>query len=311
MTGSLSGTPYELRVGNATARVASVGASLRELRVGDRDLVVPFAEDEVRPAHRGALLAPWPNRVIDGRYSFRGRDYQLSLTEPARGNALHGLMVWVDFDASDVSPERVELSALITPQLAYPWCIRVSTVFSLDDEGLTQEVRATNESEVAAPWGTAAHPYLRAGRGTVDDWTMELSASHVLETVAPSLAPSGIREVTHDPDRFDFRSPKSLRGIELDHCFTGLVADSAGAFAARLRAADGSGVGMTWTDECRWVQVHTADRPDPAESRVGLAVEPMTCAPDAFNDARYAYDTGLIVLEPGATSVARWRVHAI
>ena len=45
--------------------------------------------------------------------------------------------------------------------------------------------------------------------------------------------------------------------------------------------------------------------------RTALAVEPMTCAPDAFNADRYDYDAGLIVLEPGASASASWRICAI
>src|SRR5918993_5311176 len=64
----LSGRRVRLRAGDYQATIASIGASLRELTWQGRNLVVPFAEDEVRPAYRGAVLAPWPNRVVDGRY---------------------------------------------------------------------------------------------------------------------------------------------------------------------------------------------------------------------------------------------------
>lgn len=84
----LSGTRFDLVHGDYSASIASVGATLRTLRHGGRDLIVPFAANEVRPAYRGAILAPWPNRVVDGRYSFAGAKHQLSLTEPQRLHAL-------------------------------------------------------------------------------------------------------------------------------------------------------------------------------------------------------------------------------
>ena len=37
----------------------------------------------------------------------------------------------------------------------------------------------------------------------------------------------------------------------------------------------------------------------------------MTCAPDAFNAESYEHDTGLLVLEPGASSEAGWTIAAI
>ncbi|HWS52387.1 MAG TPA: galactose mutarotase, partial [Microbacterium sp.] len=79
------------------AVIASVGASLRSLTFDGRDLVVPFDADEVRPNYRGTTLAPWPNRVVDGRYRFGGVEHRLPLTEPERGHALHGLLAWADY----------------------------------------------------------------------------------------------------------------------------------------------------------------------------------------------------------------------
>ena len=81
--------------------MASVGASLRTLSYDGRDLVLPFGADELRPAYRGMTLAPWPNRIVDGRYAFRGAGLQLPLTEPARSHALHGLVGWLDFEVTD------------------------------------------------------------------------------------------------------------------------------------------------------------------------------------------------------------------
>ena len=148
-----SGTQHALRAGDYEAVVASVGATLRSLTYRGRDLVVPFDADEVRPSYRGATLAPWPNRVVDGAYSFGGRDFQLALTEPARSHALHGLAAWLDFDAIDKGPDHVTLEAVVQAQTGYPWRVVVTTRFSLGTDGLTQSVTARNESAEPAPRG--------------------------------------------------------------------------------------------------------------------------------------------------------------
>ncbi|WP_194396528.1 aldose 1-epimerase family protein [Microbacterium atlanticum] len=307
-----SGTQHALRAGDYEAVVASVGATLRSLTYSGRDLVVPFEADEVRPSHRGATLAPWPNRVVDGTYSFGGRDFQLPLTEVARSHALHGLATWLDFEAVDKGPDHVTLAAVIQPQTFYPWRLIVKTTFSLGADGLTQSVTASNESAEPAPWGTGPHPYLVAGDGRVDDWTLELPAAEVLAVTPDRLIPTELVAVdADDPQRFDFRSPRAIGGVELDHAYSGLVRDADGWATVRVTDAAGSGVQMTWDAACPWVQVHTADKPDPAQSRLGLAVEPMTCAPDAFNAPSYDYDAGLIVIEPDASVTASWRIAAI
>jgi aldose 1-epimerase len=307
-----SGVQHALRAGDYEAVIASVGATLRSLTYQGRDLVVPFEADEVRPAHRGATLAPWPNRVVDGTYSFGGRDFQLPLTEPARSHALHGLATWLDFEAIDKGPDHVTLAAVIQPQTPYPWRLVVTTTFSLGPDGLTQSVTARNESDEPAPWGTGPHPYLVAGEGKVDGWTLELPAGQVLAVTPDRLIPTKLEAVdAEDPERFDFRSPRAIGPAEIDHAYTGLSRDDDGLATVRVTAPDGTGVAMSWDAACPWVQIHTADKPDPAQSRLGLAVEPMTCAPDAFNAPAYDYDAGLIVIEPEASVTASWRTWAI
>lgn len=307
-----SGTQHALRSGDYEAVIASVGATVRSLTHAGRDLVVPFDADVVRPSYRGATLAPWPNRVVDGRYVFEGVEYQLPLTEPARSHALHGLASWLDFEAIDKGPDHVTLAAVIQPQSAYPWRVIVITRFSLGPDGLTQTVTARNESLEAAPWGTGPHPYLVAGPGHVDDWTLELPADEVLAVTPDRLIPTQLAAVDAvDPVRFDFRTPRTIGAVQIDHAYTALARSSDGTATVRVTDASGSGVEMSWDAACPWVQIHTADKAVPADSRLGLAVEPMTCAPDAFNADSYAFDAGLISIAPGGASVASWRIAAI
>ena len=95
MTIPLTGTQYEIEAGDYRATVTELGAGLRGLRFGDTYLVTSFDADELPPHGAGQLLTPWPNRVDGGRYSFDGEDHQLALSEPALGNAIHGLTRWV------------------------------------------------------------------------------------------------------------------------------------------------------------------------------------------------------------------------
>jgi aldose 1-epimerase len=303
----LSGTQHDLAFGDYTATIASVGATLRTLKHRGRDLVVPFAADEVRPAYRGATLAPWPNRITDGRYSFGGVDHQLPLTEPARGHALHGLAAWLDFISLEESPDRVLLAATIEAQDGYPYRLQVRVEFALDGEGLRTTVTTRNTGTDAAPYGTGPHPYLVAGDGHVDDWTLALPASTVLSVTADRLIPTGLADVAAESDgTLDFRIPRRIGDTFIDHAFTDLQRDPRGLAEVRLTAASGTGVVMRWDAACPWVQVHTADQAEPALNRVGLAVEPMTCPPDAFNSG-----TDLLVLEPGAFASASWTIAAL
>jgi aldose 1-epimerase len=183
----------------------------------------------------------------------------------------------------------------------------VRVQFVLGADGLTTTVTARNTGTDAAPYGTGPHPYLVAGDGLVDDWTLTLPAAQVLTVTPDRLIPVGLVDVGSEADGgFDFREPRQIRSTFIDHAFTSLERDADGTAEVRLTAPSGTGVAMRWNDSCPWVQVHTADQPDPAISRLGLAVEPMTCPPDAFNSG-----TDLIVLEPGQSAAASWTISAL
>lgn len=305
-----SGDQYELECGDFRATIASVGASLRSFTIGTRDLVAPFDADEVRPAFRGLTVAPWPNRVVDGRFTWNGADYQLPITEVGRGHALHGLTSWLQFTPEAQNETSVTLLAAVEPQLGYPWRILLETRFSLAENGLTQTVTATNLSDDAAPYGVCPHPYLVAEDGRVDDWTLQHPASQVLLVSEPRLVNESVESVEVDAARFDFREPRRIGDAKIDHAFTGLARDASGEARVEVRAENGRGVAMVWGDSCDWLQIHTADLPDvpEEENRIGLAVEPQTCAPDAFNTGA---DGGLVSLEPGGVHTASWRIEPI
>jgi aldose 1-epimerase len=302
----LSGRQFELSAGDYRATIASVGASLRELTWQGRHLVVPFHADEVRPDYRGAVLAPWPNRVVDGTYQFDGVEHQLALTEPERGHALHGLVVWQDFTPIREESSAVTLGTTVPAQTGYPFQLQLTVTYSLTGEGLTISLGASNTGGGSAPFGTGIHPYLFAGSGVMNDWFLQLPAASVLAVTPDRLIPLEVHPVTESASQFDFRSQRAIGDTFLDHAFTHLSADSDGMFIARLTDAAGEGVAIRWGPECRWLQVHAADRPDPQTNRIGLAIEPMTCPPDAFNSGR-----DLMILPVGGSTVVQWYLAAI
>jgi aldose 1-epimerase len=66
---------------------------------------------------------------------------------------------------------------------------------------------------------------------------------------------------------------------------------------------DGRGL-RVWADAAfGWWQVFTADTLDPPRLRRSVAIEPMTCPPDAFRSGR-----DLILLEPGQTWQGTWGI---
>ena len=145
-----------------------------------------------------------------------------------------------------------------------------------------------------------------AGAGRVDDWTVTLPAERWLAVDADRLLPERVHDVAGTP--FDLRRARSLRGAEIDHALTRLVPGPDGLVRAVLRAGEeGGGVVLEWcADDLPWVQVHTADRPEPELHRSGLAIEPMTCPPDAFTTGE-----DVVRLAPGGRHSARWVIRPL
>ncbi len=285
-----------LRHADQVAVVASVAASLREYRVGDRDVVLPFAVDSIAPAFSGAVLAPWPNRLRDATYRFRGVTYEVPLTEHERLTALHGLVSYERFAAVAVADDSVTLRHDLVPVPGYPWPLRLDVTYALADDGLTVTVEATNLGTDVAPYGVGFHPWLSPGPGPVDACTLELDAARRV-TVDERLLPTGTQAVTGS---FDLRGGRPLAGVTLDDAWVDVTPDQDGLTWARLTGADGRTVAV-WADATlpAW-QVCTGDGIAGIERR-GVAVEPMTCVADAFR-------TGdrLVEIAPGASHRVRW-----
>lgn len=323
----LSGTQFTLESGDYRAVVASVGATLRSLTHAGRNLVIPFDAEEIRPAYRGANLAPWPNRLADGAYSYNGEHHQVPINEVDRMTALHGLVLWNEWELRAQTSDSVTLGATVEPQAGYPHRLDLAALFELTAAGLHWRITATNLGTGTAPYGVAPHPYLVAGPGTVDTWTLELPAAQILQVTPDRLLPTELANVaTHDGGYFDFQHPRILGATKVDHAYTALSPATEGSLArggadadgdgvsqsepeteVRLVAGDGSGVLMRWNPRTLpWVQIHTADTAFPETNRIGLAVEPMTCPPDAFNSG-----TDLIALGAGEQHEASWVIAAL
>lgn len=309
-----SGRQFPLAGGGYRAVITEVGAGLRELvHEGSPDgkqpggpLILSYAAHE--PAHGGAgqLLAPWPNRVADGRYRFDGEERQLDLSEPSRGNAIHGLVRWAAWQVVEHEANRVVLTHRLFPHPGYPHTLDLTAVYSLDEAGLEVEVSARNIGAAAAPYAYAAHPYLVPGvapqAGAIDQWTLHLPTSRRVEC-DERMNPVGLADV--DGSGYDFRVPRQLGPVVLDTAFGGLQRELDGIGRVRMSEPGGGAVTL-WMDRgLEWIQVFTADPLAGAWNRAGVAVEPMSCPPDAFNSG-----TDLIRLEPGVAIGHRWGIHA-
>lgn len=292
-----------LTAGTYRAEISTVGATLESLTVGGRDLLVRNPETGPMVFFRGALVAPWPNRIGDGTYTWDGQEIRTALNEPERGNALHGLISFQPFVPAEISEDEVLLRTELFPSPGYPFHLLLTVRCALDARsGLTTTVTARNLGAQDAPYGVCPHPYLVAGPEPLDTWSLAMEAGMVLTVTEDRLLPTGTAPVGPGSP-FDFSAPTVIGPLFIDHAFTDLGRDEAGQLQVRVTAPGGTGAAMTAGPECGWLQIHTGDRPEPENHRLGLAVEPMTCPPDAFRSG-----TDVVRLVPDAEHVASWTI---
>lgn len=294
-----TGEQHEISFADQTAVITEVGATLRRYTVGDRHLIHGFEADSTVSGGRGQNMIPWPNRIRDGRYVFDGVEQQLALTEPARSNASHGLARYVPWTIIDQQPDQVTHRVRIFAQPGWPGVLDSEITHQLSEDGLTVTVRATNVGSIPVPFGYAAHPYLTVGETTVDETELCVPAAQYA-VVDDQLIPVSVESV--DGTDKDLRNGPRLGSRLFDMAMTDLVADRDGRWKVRLSRGDRTTI--LWGDESmRWVQVFTGG---PYRDR-GVAVEPMTCGANAYNEGPTEAD--LIRLSPGADFVASWGIY--
>jgi aldose 1-epimerase len=279
--------------------VVEVGGGLREYAVDGVAVVDPYPAEVVCPRGAGQQLAPWPNRLRDGKYTVGDATYQLPITEPARFNASHGLVRWASWQRVEQTPESIELSYVLPPQPGYPWALGLTTRWSVGADGLRADHTVVNLGDKPAPFGFGTHPYLRVGEQALDDLVLHVPASERL-LVDDRMLPTGREQVAGTP--YDFGTPRPIEDVEFDYAFTGLTRGEDGLARVRLTSPAGGGVEL-WQDAAfDWVQLYSGVGPS-GQARHTLAVEPMSCPPDAFRSG-----DGLIMLTPGDRWVGSWGI---
>ncbi|MDT7556585.1 MAG: aldose 1-epimerase, partial [Pseudonocardiales bacterium] len=307
-----SGEQFSIADGPHRATVVEVGGGVREYTHRFRHVLDGYAEDEMCSGGRGTPLMPWPNRLADGAYTFGGASYQVPLSEPGRHNAIHGLLRWRNWTRRAGDEASVVLGTVLHAQPGYPFPLDVEIEYSLLDAdadaagsgrrpGLTVTTTATNLGDRPCPFASGQHPYLAPGVPTVDGATLHLVAERWVPTDERGL-PAGVEPVAGSA--LDFSTPRPIGDTAIDHAFTGLARDADGLAWVELSSTDGWRTRL-WADRhYPYIQLFTGDTLGPDRRRRGLAVEPMTGAPNTFRSG-----DGLVVLGPGESLRTAWGIQ--
>jgi aldose 1-epimerase len=301
---SPTGAQWVIGHGRQQLVVTEVGATVRSYTVGGHDVVEGFGPEEWSHNGRGQVLAPWPNRLGDGRYEFSGRRAQVPLDEPARGNAIHGLVRWMPWRLEALAQNVVTVCCPLYPTPAYPFRLDLAVEYRLGRHGLTVTTTASNPGDAALPFGLGFHPYLTVGTPRIDAAVLTLPAQSRLVLDDRGLPTGEVRPV--EGTEYDFRTGRAIGPTRLDTAFSDLARDEGGlAWASLVDPGSERSVSVWVDDRFTTLMGYTGDTlADPMRRRTSVAIEPMTCPPDAFRSGRL-----LIVLEPGQGWQGSWGIR--
>jgi aldose 1-epimerase len=290
------------------AMVVEVGAGLRSYQAGGVALIDGYGEFEACSGGRGQVLMPWPNRLGDGQFQWRGQSLQTALTEPEHHNAIHGLVRWTPWTVVEQNASTVRLDYRLYPQPGWLWILDLSMTYTLSDRGLEVRARACHVPGGAGdcPFGAGWHPYLAAFGGRVDETVLTVPAGTTYVADDRGLP---IKTLPAEGSGVDFREPRHVGTTQLDTAFTDLTRDTTGRAVVELAAGDGSGRSTRlWVDAaCTHLMIYSGDTLGEADRRRrGLAVEPMTCAPNMLQSG-----DGRVLVPEGESFEAAWGVVAV
>lgn len=295
-----SGEQVEIGSGSLRATVVEVSGGLRALTAGDLEVLDGYPTEEMCHDARGQLLMPWPNRLANGKYTFAGKEHQAPINETATDTAIHGLVRWANWHAAEQRLDSVTMRHRLLPSPGYPFALDLAAIYALGEAGLKVTLRAENIGVEACPFGAGQHPYVRVGTPLIDVASLQIPARTMLR-YNEQLIPVGRTSVEGTP--LDFRTARPIGETPINMDYTDLERDADGLARVTLTAPDGGPQVEVWMDEAfPHVTVYTGETVQPPDRRRhGLAIEPMTCPPNAF-----ANGEDLVVLSPGESWEGSW-----
>jgi aldose 1-epimerase len=286
----------------SSAVVSTIGAGLMELTLSGNKVIEQVAHG--RPElYAGVVMAPWSGRIADGKWiDESGAEKTFPINEPARNNALHGLVYDKNFEVKKSTASSVELVIDITPTDGYPHALRLAVSYELEEGELYASFAVKNLSDTRAPFSIGFHPYFSTAWADAP-LQLQVFAESVLELNENMIA-TGKAEVS-DANK-DLRAGKALAEVKLDDDFTDLEFVH-GIATTRLLTASGSGLEVWQEDVFKHSVIYTPEEfPTQSGSIKAIAIEPCSSAVNAFNSKQ-----DLLVLSPGETRSGSWGVRLV
>jgi aldose 1-epimerase len=296
------------KTGEYASVIPHLGGSINELVLNHKGKLIPVidgysssedADKNLGSSFKGSNLFPYPNRIADAKFIFEGDELHLPMNFPQEKNAIHGLIYNQEFEVIDQENGEIGCKLILRylPKeqvKGYPFNYLLEITFRLTAEnGFECSTKISNLNDQKIPLGHGWHPYFISGNVVVNDLLLEFPADKILEVDKRGI-PTGKTE-----NYSKFNQLHKIEKTELDSCFLLEASDQPAEILIINKALDFGY--LIWQErginKYNYLQIYTPP------TRKSIAIEPMTCAPNAFNNEK-----GLIVLAPLERISISWGV---
>jgi len=299
-----SGTKIEICLRGATLLNFLISVKNKNINIIDGYKIPEELEEQA--GARSCIMAPYSNRIKDGRYNWQNKTLQLVNAVDPDKDVIHGFARVIDFLIKELvaDDEKAEL-ILFTDQIrknsfpGYPFNINLTVRFTLTDKKLDCEIAGYNIDSFPIPFGCGWHPYFKLGEDGIDNLYLELPANKII-LINDKYVPLNSKEAysdLNDHKEIDFRNPGLIDKKLINVCYTDLITDENGITRSNLTNKD-AGIKLSVYQKGGVAYAFTGDsvkyRP-----RKSIAIEPVQFMTDAFNRPELSEE---ITVQPGKTS---------
>lgn len=281
--------------------IPELGFHLHSLILKNNEWLDSYSSDELTldnfgTSFKGAKLAPFVNRLRNGQYNFENNSYQFKCNGK---NISHGFVWNKNFEIIDKGEGQT--LAWLEGKFTYngdiegypfPFIMYCKAILR-ENSDIEVSTTIENTSSQVIPFADGWHPYFNLP-ASVDEWLIKLPTPTCLEIDSDKI-PTGKKDLWKD-----FLLPTELKGKNLDHCFGPLV--KSGHSEVKLFHQQTRQKINLWfqtgKEGYNFIQLYTPSQ------RNSIAIEPMTSAPDAFNN-----ELGLLKLVPQEIRCFKWGFH--
>ena len=261
----------------------NLGASLQKVLINGINLIDGISPDEIgldtyKTRYNSAILFPFPNRIANGKYEFKDTTYQLDINETALNNRLHGHV----YNKSFTIKEQIcsENSAKITfnysnneTEKGFPFPYNINITYTFTNNKISLDFDVQNIGTNTFPFGLGWHPYFKTKNINESILNFEAEKQYF---VNKNMIPT-------EETSLKFKTPLQVKDTFLDDCF--ITNNSQSSFKTTDYKIN---IDFSSVSPNSFLQVYTPP------TRDCIAIEPMTCAPNSFNNKN-----GLLTLKSG------------